>query len=108
MLNDTFLALVTDLHRSIDRVADELAHDRPALADALRRRAAWIPRPEELARGKPPATTATTAHGSDGACRALPPLLYQALDEGVLNAQQFDTLMLDQSRASRLLRERAT
>lgn len=106
MRNQAFLDLLTDLHRSIELVAADVGRDRPALAEALRRRAAWIPRPEEVAAAAP-AVRARTATG-DGACRALPPLLYQALDEGVLSAPQFDSLMVGQSRAARVLRERAT
>ncbi|HZS37135.1 MAG TPA: hypothetical protein VFF06_09920 [Polyangia bacterium] len=105
MADHAFLALLTDLHRSIDLVAQDLSRDRPALADALRRRAAWIPRPEEV---EPtlPSLRERRATG-DGACRAMPSLLYRALDEGVLSAPQFDSLMVGQSRAARVMRERA-
>lgn len=105
MADQAFLDLLTDLHRSLDLVAEDVARDRPALAHALRRRAAWIPRPEEVARTLP-SLREKRATG-DGACRSLPPLLYRALDEGVLSAPQFDSLMVGQSRAARVMRERA-
>jgi hypothetical protein len=98
MPTQAFLALLTDLHRNIDRVASDLAHDQPALAEALRNEAAWIPRPEDVDRADAPAAGV--------ACAALRPLLYEALDEGVLDARRFDTLMLQRGRAARLLRVR--
>jgi hypothetical protein len=104
MLTQAFVDLLTDLHRSIDLVAQDVAREQPALAEALRKRAAWIPRPDDVVA---PLRTARAAATGEGACRALPPLLYRALDEGVLDAKQFDSLMVGQSRAARVMRERA-
>jgi hypothetical protein len=105
MADHAFVELLRDLHRSIDLVAADVARDRPALAEALRKRAAWIPRPEDVATAVQPVRERNAS--GDGACRALPPLLYRALDEGVLSAPQFDSLMVGQSRAARVMRERA-
>jgi hypothetical protein len=116
-MNDMFVELLTDLHQSIDLLAQDLARDRPALAAALRRRSAWIPRPEDVSptarapttsggNSAPSAHSRARAPSSGAVCRQLPPLLYRALDEGVLNAKQFDSLMVGQSRAARALRER--
>jgi hypothetical protein len=98
------LDLLTELHRSIDRVAEDLSVGRPELAAALRREASWIPRPEEVARHPPPQLAPPDAAR---ACSALRPLLYDALDEGVVDARRFDSLMLRRARAARALRERA-
>jgi hypothetical protein len=95
MSNDPFVALLTDLHRSLDRLAEDLAADRPALAEALRRESAWIPRPDELMATPPPSAAE--------ACASLPPLLYQALDAGVVDARRFDALMVRGRRAARCL-----
>jgi hypothetical protein len=97
-MHETFLALLTDIHQSIDRVADDLSRDRPDLATALRVQAAWIPRPEEI----DPASDG----GGERACRRLRPLLYRALDEGVLDGDQFDRMMLRQNQARRALGKR--
>jgi hypothetical protein len=97
-MHETFLALLTDLHQSIDRVAEDLSRDRPDLATALRVQAAWIPRPEDIP--DPPEPDAKRA------CRRLRPLLYRALDEGVLDGNQFDRLMLRQVQARRALGKR--
>jgi hypothetical protein len=96
MTHQAFVDLLTDLHRSIDRVAEDLAPDRPSLAAALRKRAAYLPRPEELTVGPPPTS-------GEQACAALSPLMYQALDEGVLDAREFDALMVRRARAARVL-----
>jgi hypothetical protein len=103
----TFLDLLTDLHRSIHLVAQDLATDQPALAEALKRRAAWIPLPEEVIANPPPSLMRDLPSPA-AACQRMPSLLYEALDEGVLNADQFDSLMVGQSRAARALRERAS
>ena len=50
MTNDPVSALLADLHHSLDRLADDLSRDRPGLAVALRKEAAWIPRPESRRR----------------------------------------------------------
>jgi hypothetical protein len=95
MENQTFLELLVHLHHSLDRVTAELA-DRPDLARALRRRAAWIPRPEDLAKGK-----ALTEPGV-----GLKPVLYQALEEGAVDAKEFDKLMLREECARREVKRR--
>ncbi len=98
MHNDPLIELLTEIHRNVDRVCEDLEPDRPDLAQALRQHAAWIPRPDELVRGALPAT--------DGSVRRLGPLLYDALDEGVVDAQHFDALMVERARAERVLAER--
>ena len=98
MRNQAFVDLLTDLHRSIDRVANEVARDMPALAAALRRRAAWIPRPEDVS-DAPPLTSSETP-------RALPPLLYSALDEGLIDGAKFDALMVSHTCAQSALKSR--
>jgi hypothetical protein len=37
-------ALLAEIHHSIDRLATDLGRDRPDLAAAVRREAAWLPR----------------------------------------------------------------
>jgi hypothetical protein len=98
-MHETFLAFLTDLHQSIDRVADDLSRDRPDLATALRLQAAWIPRPEDI----PDPSPETDGERS---CRRLRPLLYEALDKGVLDGRQFDRMMLRQVQARRALGKR--
>jgi hypothetical protein len=98
MPTQAFIDLLVEIHRSIDRVAEDLARDQPALAAALRKEAERIPRPEDVVRGAPPAGGA--------APESLEPLLYEALDEGVLDARRFDSLMVRQQRAARTLRTR--
>jgi hypothetical protein len=95
MRKDPLLDLLTEIHRNVDRVCEDLQRDRPDLADALRQHAAWIPRPEELAAGVLPSTKTSV--------RRLGPLLYDALDEGVVDARHFDALMIERSRAARVL-----
>lgn len=91
MRAQTFVDLLIDLHRSLDRVAEDLQPDRPDLAAALRRQSAWIPRPD--------IATAPQPRSVAGACAALPPLLYEALDEGVIDARTFDKIMIRRLRA---------
>jgi hypothetical protein len=98
MHNDPLVDLLTEIHRNVDRVCEDLQRDRPDLAEALRDHAAWIPRPEDLARGCLPSTRTSV--------RRLRPLLYDALDEGVVGPQQFDALMIERARAQRVLDER--
>jgi hypothetical protein len=99
MLNDRLAALFAEIHHNVDRLCDDLQFDRPDLAAAVRRRASCIPRPEELV-PKPPVRSQTSVD-------RLGPLLYDALDEGVIDARQFDALMIDRTRARRLIAERA-
>jgi hypothetical protein len=89
--------LLRELHHSIDRLADDLAIDRPDLATALRRKSESIPRPADPAEPR-------ESPGSRAACTRLHPLLYHALDAGVVEARDFDALMLLRGRASRALR----
>ncbi len=98
MRKDPLIDLLTEIHRNVDRVCEDLEPDRPDLAQALRQHAAWIPRPDDLLRGVLP--------GSDGSVRRLGPLLYDALDEGSVDARHFDALMLERARAERVLAER--
>ena len=86
--------LLADLSHQLDRLAEELDRDRPVLARTLRREAARTaplaaPEPRRLAR---PLT------GRPGALR---PLLYRALEDGAVDAQQFDRLMTVAARARR-------
>jgi hypothetical protein len=98
MLKQSFVKLLTDIHRSLDRVCEDLERDRPELAQALRSDSAWIPRPEEIVSLPPPSTTSSV--------RQLRPLLYEALDAGIVDARQFDALMLERARAEQVLEER--
>ena len=98
MRNDPLVDLLTEIHRNVDRVCEDLQRDRPDLAQALRDHAAWIPRPDDLLRGCLPSTKTSV--------RRLGPLLYDALDEGLVGPQQFDALMVERTRAERILDER--
>jgi hypothetical protein len=97
MTKDALLELVAEIHRNVDRVCLDLEGDRPELANALRAQARAIPRPEELVRVVP---------ASNKSVGCLGPLLYDALDEGIVDARQFDALMLARARAERILVER--
>ena len=98
MHNDPLIDLLTEIHHNVDRVCEDLQRDRPDLAAALRQHASWIPRPEELVRGVLPSTRTSV--------RRLGPLLYDALDEGVVDAPRFDALMLERARAERVIGRR--
>lgn len=98
MHDDPLIDLLTEIHHNVDRVCEDLQRDRPDLAAALREHASWIPRPDELERGVLPPTKTSV--------RRLGPLLYDALDEGVLDARHFDALMLERARAERVLDRR--
>jgi hypothetical protein len=88
--------LLDDIHRSIDRLAENLTPDRPDLAAALRKEASLIPRPDIACAQTKPAASATQ----------LGPLLYRALDEGLLPHRRFDALMIRRARAAGILRQR--
>jgi hypothetical protein len=90
--------LLTDIHRSIDRLAEDLSRDRPDLAAALRKEAALIPKPDVAP--PPPSPRAPPS------ATQLGPLLYRALDEGLLPHQRFDALMVRRARAAGILRNR--
>ncbi|HWE26579.1 MAG TPA: hypothetical protein VHB97_01195 [Polyangia bacterium] len=98
MQNDPLLNLLLEIHRNVDLLCEDLQTDRPDLADAIREHAAWIPKPEDLLRGAQPSTKTTV--------RRLGPLLYDALDEGLVDARHFDALMLERARAERLIDRR--
>jgi hypothetical protein len=98
MKNDPLLNLLLEIHRTVDLLCEDLQTDRPDLAEAIRDHAAWIPKPDDLLRGASPSTKATV--------RRLGPLLYDALDEGLVDAQQFDALMLERARAERVIDRR--
>jgi hypothetical protein len=95
MSNDPLLNLLLEIHHNVDLLCEDLQTDRPDLATAIREHAAWIPRPDELLRGVQPSTKATVER--------LGPLLYDALDEGLVDARQFDALMLERARAGRVI-----
>jgi hypothetical protein len=99
-------ALLTDLHASIDRVIEEVRPDEPALAAAMALEAARLPRADELARPMS-ATRRTPSPRPMVAARRLRPLLYSALEEGLVDGRRFDALMLRRARAERLLERRA-
>ena len=95
MRNDPLVKLLIEIHQNVDLLCEDLEPDRPDLAAAIRDHAAWIPRPEDLVRGAQPSTKATV--------RRLGALLYDALDEGLVDAQHFDALMVERVRAERVL-----
>jgi hypothetical protein len=90
--------LLADIHGSLDRLAEDLSRDRPDLADALRKEASLIPRPDPAADARA-APTRTT-------CQRLGPLLYRALDEGLLTHRRFDALMIRRVHVAGVLRSR--
>jgi hypothetical protein len=98
MQNDPLIHLLLEIHRNVDLLCEDLQQDRPDLADAIREHAAWIPKPDDLVRGAQPSTKATV--------RRLGPLLYDALDEGLVDSRHFDALMLERARAERILDRR--
>jgi len=98
MKTDPLIGLLLEIHRNVDLLCEDLQTDRPDLADAIREHAAWIPKPDDLLRGAQPSTKATV--------RRLGPLLYDALDEGLVDARQFDALMLERARAERIIDRR--
>jgi hypothetical protein len=97
---DLIAALLTDIHRSIDRLAEDLSRDRPDLASALRKEASLIPKPEEVVMPPPPPRQPPPT------VRQLGPLLYRALDEGLVPHRRFDAIMIRRARAADVLRGR--
>ncbi len=95
MAKDPLIDLLQEIQRSVDLVCADLQPDRPDLAEAIRVHLAWIPPPEQLDRGVMPSAKITV--------RRLGPLLYDALDEGLVDAHQFDALMLERSLAQRVI-----
>jgi hypothetical protein len=106
MAHDTLDHLLADIHHSLDRLAEDLSRDRPDLALALRKEATLIPRPERAP--PPPPPRAAFAPRAPANCAQLRPLLYRALDEGVLPARRFDALMVRRARAAGILRMRSS
>jgi hypothetical protein len=94
MKKDPLADLLKEIQRSVDLVCAELEPDRPDLVDALRFHTAWIPPPEQLDRGVMPSPKITV--------RRLGPLLYDALDEGLVDSHDFDALMIERARAERV------
>jgi len=86
-MDDLVRRLLTDLAYNLDRLADQLEPERPALARSLRRESV-------AATGEEGARDAPTR-------RPLRPVLYEALDAGVLPASRFDRLMVLEARARR-------
>jgi len=95
MRNDPLVQLLIEIHQHVDLLCEDLEQDRPDLADAIRTHAAWIPRPEELLQGALPPTKVSVER--------LGPLLYDALDEGLVDARHFDALMLERAAAERVI-----
>ncbi len=98
MKNDPLINLLLEIHHNVDLLCEDLQEDRPDLAAAIRDHAAWIPKPDELLRGAHPSPKATVDR--------LGPLLYDALDEGLVDARHFDALMLERARAERVIERR--
>ena len=98
MLDNAFVRLLADIHDNVDRLCEDLQRDRPDLAASVREQADWIPRPAELPQvATSPATS--TVHNLGG-------LLYDALAEGIIDGRRFDVLMVQRTRAERVLRAR--
>jgi hypothetical protein len=95
MTKDPLVDLLLEIHRNVDLLCEDLQTDRPDLAAAIRDHAAWIPRPDDLLRGALPSTKRSA--------RRLGPLLYDALDEGLVDAHRFDALMLERARAEKVI-----
>ena len=87
-MDDLVRALLADLSHSLDRLADELADDRPRLSSTLRREA-----------DRPPLVAAEP--GRRWSPSSLRPLLYRALDAGALDGAHFDRLMTVAARVRR-------
>ncbi|MEO6951580.1 MAG: hypothetical protein ABI321_07195 [Polyangia bacterium] len=87
-MDDLVRTLLADLSNSLDRLADELADDRPRLALTLRREADRSP----LVAGEPKKCWRRSP---------LRPLLYRALDAGALDGPHFDRLMTVAARVRR-------
>jgi hypothetical protein len=91
---DPIVDLLRELQSNVDAVCAELL-DRPDLVEAIRVHTSWIPPRDQLDRGVlPPAKIIV---------RRLGPLLYDALDEGLVEPHDFDALMIERSRAERVL-----
>jgi hypothetical protein len=98
MLDNPIVRLLAHIHHNVDQLCEDLERDRPDLAASVRSQAEWIPRPAELLDiPTPPATS--NVHRLGG-------LLYEALDVGLIDARQFDVLMVQRTRAEHALRAR--
>jgi hypothetical protein len=85
--------LLADITRSLDALADDLDADRPELAHALRREARVFQEPSapnsaSVAREPPPRRR-----------RSVEPLLYDALDAGLIGSKSLDRLLIRTRRA---------
>jgi hypothetical protein len=89
-MDELVRSLLEDLAHNLDRLADQLERDQPALARTLRFEARHT----------------APARAEDAATRRSPlrPVLYDALDEGALGARDFDRLMVLEARARRVRR----
>jgi hypothetical protein len=90
-MDELVRSLLEDLSYNLDRLADQLERDQPALARTLRLEA----RCTEPAR----AEDAPAPRPSP-----LRPVLYDALGEGALGARRFDRLMVLEARARKARR----
>jgi hypothetical protein len=95
MDKDPLTDLLKEVQCSVDQLCEVLQPDRPDLVDAIRVHSSWIPPRDQLDRGVMPPVKITV--------RKLAPLLYDALDEGLVDAHDFDALMLERSIAERVL-----
>lgn len=89
-MDDLVQLLLADLSFSLDRLADELEAERPALARTLRVEAGRTAPLVAAEPARPPLAPRRAA---------LRTLLYRALDEGAVDAARFDRLMLVGTRA---------
>lgn len=90
--------LLSDLREAIHRLADAVA-DHPPTAHALERLA------DELPTTRPSLRRQLAARLPRNPSR-IEPLLYRALDHGLLDGRGFDAAMLVRSRAARALERR--
>jgi hypothetical protein len=98
MLDNPIVRLLAAIHDNVDRLCENLERDRPDLAASVRQNASWIPRPTELLHVASPSARSSAHH--------LGGLLYDALAEGLIDARRFDVLMVQRTRAERVLRTR--
>ncbi len=91
-MDDLVRSLLADLSHSLDRLADELADDRPRLAHTLRREADRSPLAAPLGAAEPRRRWRR---------EPLRPLLYRALEAGALDGAHFDRLMTVAARVRR-------
>jgi hypothetical protein len=90
--------ILSDLHDAIERLADAM-NDQPPVSRALRRFADQLPSTRPGLRRRLAARMPRNPS-------AIRPLLWRALDDGVLDAKRFDAAMLMRARAERSLESR--